>query len=118
MGYTPCHEKAGCGEGLHGPAGFVRLGGSGVSRCSRDVSRVKSRKVVSGSIDMRHQGLRRVDASAVDGPHRTLTSRFRHWWEEGVFRLPFSEIGLIRRHGCRRGADERWPTFPMGSLLP
>ena len=99
MGYTPCHEKAGCGEGLHGPTSFVRLGGSGVSRCSRDVSRVKSRKVLSGSIDIQHQGLRQVDASAVDGPHKTLTSRFRHWWEEGVFRLSFSEIvriGMIR----------------------
>ena len=98
-GLSSCHEKTSCGEGLHGPTSFVRLGGSDVSRCSRDVSRVKSRKVVSGSIDMRHQGLRRMDASAVDGPHKTLTSRFRHWWEEGVFRLSFSEIvriGMIR----------------------
>ncbi len=38
----------------------------------RGVKRVDARKVLSGIIHVIQKGLRRVDAPAADGPHKTL----------------------------------------------
>ena len=60
----------------------------------RDVKRVDDRKVLSS---ITHdgtpgRGLRQVDASAADGPHKALYNRSRHWSDKGVFDLIFSEL--------------------------
>ncbi len=56
------------------------------------VKRVGDRKVLSGIIHGTRRGLRRVDAPAADGPHKTPYNRFRHWSDKGVFDLTFSKL--------------------------
>ncbi len=45
----------------------------------RGVKRVEDRKVLSGIIPVIQKGLRWVDASAADSPHKTPDNRCRRW---------------------------------------
>ena len=48
-------------------------------------ARVDDRRVLSGIIHVRRNGLRWCDAPAVHGPHKTLYNRHVRWTRNGVF---------------------------------
>lgn len=60
--------------------------------------RVDDRKVLSGIIHVKRNGLRWRDAPGAYGPHKTLYNRFVRWSRLGVF-------ARIFRHLARPGAD-------------
>lgn len=51
----------------------------------RGKARADDRKVLSGIIHVKRNGLRWRDAPAVYGPHKTLYNRFVRWSRLGVF---------------------------------
>lgn len=50
------------------------------------------RRVLSGIIHVRRNGLRWCDASAVYGPHKTLYNRHVRWTRRGVFARSFAAL--------------------------
>ncbi len=52
---------------------------------SRGIPGVDDRRVLSGIIFINRNGLRRRDAPAEHGPHKTLHSRWKRWSMKGVF---------------------------------
>ena len=59
---------------------------------SHGVPRVDDRRVISGIIFVIRNGLRRRDAPAEYGPHKTIYNRFIRWSRLGVFNNIF--VGL------------------------
>lgn len=59
---------------------------------SRGLRRVDDRRVISGIIYVIRHGLRRRDAPAGYGPHKTLYNRFVRWSRLGVFARIFASL--------------------------
>lgn len=62
--------------------------------------RVDDRRVLSGIILINHNGLRRRDAAAAYGPHKTLYNRWKRWSDRGVFARMMA--GLAAEHGEKK----------------
>ena len=54
--------------------------------------RVDDRRVLSGIIFINRNGLRWQDAPAEYGAHKTLYSRWKRWWEKGIFARMLLEL--------------------------
>jgi transposase len=59
---------------------------------SHGAARVDDRRVVSGIVFVLKCGLRRRDAPAAYGPHKTLYNRFVRWSRMGVFNRIFAAL--------------------------
>lgn len=59
---------------------------------SRGKPRVDDRRVLSGIIYVKRNGLQWKDAPSVYGPHKTLYNRFVRWSRMGVFARIFLEL--------------------------
>jgi transposase len=59
---------------------------------SRGKPRIDDRRVLSGIIYIKKNGLQWKDAPAVDGPPKTLCNRFVRWSRMGVFARIFAEF--------------------------
>ena len=59
--------------------------------------RVDDRRVLNGIIFINRNGLRRRDAPAAYGPHKTLYNRWKRWSDKGVFARMMA--GLAAEHG-------------------
>ena len=59
---------------------------------ARGKPRVDDRRVLSGILHIRRNGLRWQDAPAVYGPHKTLYNRFVRWSRLGVFAKIFRDL--------------------------
>lgn len=53
---------------------------------------VDDRRVLNGIAFINHNGLRRRDAPAEYGPHKTLYSRWKRWSENGIFARMLREL--------------------------
>ena len=58
----------------------------------RGKQQVDDRRVLSGILFILRNGLRRQDAPAVYGPHKTLYNRFVRWSRLGVFARIFRDL--------------------------
>jgi transposase len=59
---------------------------------ARGKPRVDDRRVLSGIIHVKRNGLRWQDAPAAYGPHKTLYNRFVRWSRLGVFARMFRDL--------------------------
>ena len=59
---------------------------------SRGKLRVDDRRVLSGIIHVQRNRLRRCDAPAICGPHKTLYNRHVRWTRNGVFARIFAAL--------------------------
>ena len=62
--------------------------------------RVDDRRVLSGIIFINRNGLRRRDAPAAYGPHKTLYNRWKRWSDKGIFARMMA--GLAADHGEKK----------------
>lgn len=58
----------------------------------RGKPRVDDRRVLSGIIYVKKNGLQWKDAPSIHGPHKTLYNRFVRWARMGVFAQIFAEL--------------------------
>lgn len=67
---------------------------------SRGKPRVDDRRVLSGIIYIKKNGLQWKDAPTVYGPPKTLYNRFVRWSRMGVFARIFAELARPGPHGA------------------
>ena len=86
----------------------------------RGLPRVNDRRVISGIIDVIHNGLQWKDAPPSYGPHKTLYNRFVRWSRRGVFERIFAALAgqagapdrLLPLRGPGRVLSGRQPQRP------
>ena len=66
---------------------------------------VEDRRVLSGLLHVRRNGLRWPDAPAVHGPHKTLDNRFLRWSRLDVFARIFRDVARPGSEGDTRRMD-------------
>jgi putative transposase len=79
---------------------------------TRGIPRVDDRRVVSGIIYVIRNGLRRRDAPAAYGPHKTLYNRFVRWSRMGIFDRIFANLAAESGPPDRVMIDSTHLTLP------